>query len=44
MPNYNAIEGNDVAGHVASVGEGVTEYAVGDKVRLSCTAFAVGVV
>ncbi|KAL5498996.1 hypothetical protein ACEPAH_1514 [Sanghuangporus vaninii] len=29
---YSAIEGNDVAGHIAKVGEGVTEYKGGERV------------
>ena len=29
---YSAIEGNDVAGYVAKVGEGVTEYKGGERV------------
>ncbi|KAL5522937.1 hypothetical protein ACEPAF_1204 [Sanghuangporus sanghuang] len=31
-PNYSAIEGNDVAGIIAKVGEGVTEYKGGERV------------
>ncbi|KAL5522800.1 hypothetical protein ACEPAG_8818 [Sanghuangporus baumii] len=31
-PNYSAIEGNDVAGIIAKVGEGVTEYKDGERV------------
>lgn len=29
---FEGIEGNDVAGHIAAAGEGVTEFKVGDKV------------
>lgn len=29
---YSSIEGNDVAGTIAAVGEGVTKFKVGDKV------------
>ena len=29
---YSAIEGNDVAGTIAAVGEGVTDFKVGDRV------------
>ncbi|CAO1614819.1 unnamed protein product [Jaminaea pallidilutea] len=32
MMGYEGIEGNDVAGHVAAVGDGVTEFKEGDKV------------
>ncbi|KAL5498915.1 hypothetical protein ACEPAH_1433 [Sanghuangporus vaninii] len=31
-PNYSAIEGNDVAGIIVKVGEGVTEYKGGERV------------
>ena len=30
--NYAYIEGNDVAGHIVAVGEGVTEYKGGERV------------
>lgn len=30
-PSYATIEGNDVAGVVEAVGEGVTEFKKGDK-------------
>lgn len=41
MAPYEAIEGNDVAGHVHEVGEGVTKFKKGDKVgpRSRCDAF-----
>ncbi|KAL5522797.1 hypothetical protein ACEPAG_8815 [Sanghuangporus baumii] len=32
IPNYSAIEGNDVAGIIVKVGEGVTEYKGGERV------------
>ncbi|GAA5886594.1 hypothetical protein JCM5296_005341 [Sporobolomyces johnsonii] len=32
IPGYGSIEGNDVAGHVEAVGEGVTKFKKGDKV------------
>ncbi|KAL5481118.1 hypothetical protein ACEPAI_10059 [Sanghuangporus weigelae] len=32
IPNYTAIEGNDVAGIIVKVGEGVTEYKGGERV------------
>ncbi|OCB90536.1 GroES-like protein [Sanghuangporus baumii] len=32
IENYSAIEGNDVAGYIAKVGEGVTEYKGGERV------------
>ena len=31
-PNYAAIEGNDVAGYIVAVGEGVEEYKGGERV------------
>jgi len=30
--DWESIEGNDVAGHVEAVGEGVTKFKKGDKV------------
>lgn len=33
--NYEAIEGNDIAGYVERLGEGVTRFQVGDKVGSS---------
>lgn len=33
MAPYEAIEGNDVAGYIEQVGEGVTDFKKGDKVR-----------
>lgn len=32
MENYRGVEGNDVAGYVAKVGPGVTEYRGGERV------------
>ena len=32
VPERAAVEGNDIAGHVSAVGEGVTEFKKGDKV------------
>ena len=30
--NYSFVEGNDIAGYIVKLGEGVTEYQVGDRV------------
>lgn len=32
MQDYRGVEGNDVAGHIAKVGPGVTEYKGGERV------------
>ena len=32
LPDYEAVEGNDVAGYILRVGEGVTEYKGGERV------------
>ena len=32
LPDYEAVEGNDVAGYIVRVGEGVTEYKGGERV------------
>jgi NADPH:quinone reductase-like Zn-dependent oxidoreductase len=32
MDNYVGVEGNDIAGHIVKVGEGVTEYKGGERV------------
>ena len=32
LPDYKAVEGNDVAGYIVRVGEGVTEYKGGERV------------
>ncbi len=32
FPDYDRVEGNDVAGYIEAVGEGVTEFKKGDKV------------
>ena len=32
LPDYEAVEGNDVAGYIIQVGEGVKEYKGGERV------------
>ena len=32
IENYSGVEGNDVAGYIVKVGEGVTEYKGGERV------------
>ena len=32
MENYEGVEGNDIAGHIVKVGEGVIEYKGGERV------------
>lgn len=32
FPGYEGVEGNDIAGYISAIGEGVTKFKIGDKV------------